>query len=542
MGIQYQPLTESFRELNRMLIEKQQWDADFKLREADRGLNNMMKQSQLESMQQQQKMNAYKLKEAAYENEEIGITSDDLINPQNPAMNQWFQDNQQDIARQFTNDPNAYFDEDTKQLTVLDPNGAPTPFVQSRGRFRPHLLSFMYRIGAEIDPVEAESTVLNQMIAERDGLKKQMEAANADYFTRQPAFRATLKAKEQNLNTAIGNLNLMRKDKNHFRHLYDEQRKFLAQALAEVINTGADPVQAERAYRAALDRIAINEANLEKKDGATALERGWSDYNDLLIAQGKTPITIATYKNEVWDPINPERASDFKLAYNDWATGKKDADGTVIREPFVDPVTGQKVEKKFQNRAYFKTRIWERGRDVTPQGAMNALENLWYSLPDPIQDKLNTAGYTFADASKAVSDRMTVSPGKTREELLYEIYGEIRSGNFESLRRAAKGLPPVAKTAPAQTQPTAKQALDVSKRFAAAEKANNPAFFNADGSKKTRVFHKPTGQYYVKKNGRWMPESGVKKSNNSKTVQPTRKDFDTQSQPFNNMWKDTVGE
>jgi hypothetical protein len=63
MGIQYQPLTESFRELNRMLIEKQAWDADFKLREADRGIKNMMTQAQLTGMQQQQEMAAYQLKE-----------------------------------------------------------------------------------------------------------------------------------------------------------------------------------------------------------------------------------------------------------------------------------------------------------------------------------------------------------------------------------------------------------------------------------------------------------------------------------------------
>jgi hypothetical protein len=63
MGIQYQPLTASVRELNRMLIEKQAWDSEFKLREADRGLKNMMTMSQLKSSQQQQQMAQYQLAE-----------------------------------------------------------------------------------------------------------------------------------------------------------------------------------------------------------------------------------------------------------------------------------------------------------------------------------------------------------------------------------------------------------------------------------------------------------------------------------------------
>jgi hypothetical protein len=63
MAMQYRPLTESFREINRMLIEKQSWDADAKNRQAQMGLQNIMVESQLKTAQQQQQMNDYKLQE-----------------------------------------------------------------------------------------------------------------------------------------------------------------------------------------------------------------------------------------------------------------------------------------------------------------------------------------------------------------------------------------------------------------------------------------------------------------------------------------------
>lgn len=63
MGLEYRPLTDSFREFNRMLMEKQQWDQQHKLQQAEMGLKNLMAESQLKSAAQQQQMQAYKLKE-----------------------------------------------------------------------------------------------------------------------------------------------------------------------------------------------------------------------------------------------------------------------------------------------------------------------------------------------------------------------------------------------------------------------------------------------------------------------------------------------
>jgi len=63
MALQYQPLTESFRELNRMLTEKQSWDAENKAREAQQGLQNLVASSQLDSARQQQELTQFKIQE-----------------------------------------------------------------------------------------------------------------------------------------------------------------------------------------------------------------------------------------------------------------------------------------------------------------------------------------------------------------------------------------------------------------------------------------------------------------------------------------------
>lgn len=61
--MQYRPLTDSFRELNRMLMEKQKWDMEQKNKDAEIGLQSLVAESRLKSAAQQQELTEYKLQE-----------------------------------------------------------------------------------------------------------------------------------------------------------------------------------------------------------------------------------------------------------------------------------------------------------------------------------------------------------------------------------------------------------------------------------------------------------------------------------------------
>jgi len=61
--VQYRPMTESFRELNRMITEKTAWDAQHEANAAQQGIKNMMIEGQLEGQRQQQELMQYKLAE-----------------------------------------------------------------------------------------------------------------------------------------------------------------------------------------------------------------------------------------------------------------------------------------------------------------------------------------------------------------------------------------------------------------------------------------------------------------------------------------------
>lgn len=63
MGLQYRPMTDSFRELNRMIVEKQTWDAGHEARMASKGIENLITTSQLNGQRQQQQLTQYKIQE-----------------------------------------------------------------------------------------------------------------------------------------------------------------------------------------------------------------------------------------------------------------------------------------------------------------------------------------------------------------------------------------------------------------------------------------------------------------------------------------------
>lgn len=63
MGLQYRPMTDSFRELNRLIVEKESFDAAHKARAAEQGIQQMMLESQLKGQHQQQQLTQYKIAE-----------------------------------------------------------------------------------------------------------------------------------------------------------------------------------------------------------------------------------------------------------------------------------------------------------------------------------------------------------------------------------------------------------------------------------------------------------------------------------------------
>lgn len=180
MGIQYDPLTASFRELNRMLMEKQAWDADFKLREANRGLQNMLTQSQLASAQQQQQLTQYKIAEQQR-----------MHTPKILHLGRIVQGGPEQLA-QLESDPQAM-----QQLTrVLDDNGeglvySPAdrtwrhPDTKEPVKFSPYEMRFRVPamfgiIDAHTDSVASTRQTQGELATKLQAIDKDIAAASKD--------------------------------------------------------------------------------------------------------------------------------------------------------------------------------------------------------------------------------------------------------------------------------------------------------------------------------------------------------------------------
>jgi len=83
---QYSPLRDAFQELNKLLIDKQQWDAEHELRTTEMGLKKMQVESEMEDRDQLRVIRGQQVKEAQHAMEEVPVNIFDFI--KNDSYNQ----------------------------------------------------------------------------------------------------------------------------------------------------------------------------------------------------------------------------------------------------------------------------------------------------------------------------------------------------------------------------------------------------------------------------------------------------------------------
>lgn len=175
MGIEYRPLTDSVRELNRMLMEQQAWNSEFKLQEADRGLKNMLTKSQLQTAAQQQQLAQYQIAEQErMHTPKILQMSSFPIFQQNPNLMDEFENNEQAMKQfQKTIDDDGvgyYYSQADKTWKH--------PISDEPARFSPYEMKF--RVPGMMGIIEGAVDTVANMKTIRDDTAKQLTAIDKD--------------------------------------------------------------------------------------------------------------------------------------------------------------------------------------------------------------------------------------------------------------------------------------------------------------------------------------------------------------------------
>lgn len=504
-------MTNAFNQWNKMLIDQTQWDARRESANQDFAIRSLQAVNEAQNAAQVRKIRQAQLDEIEFNNQQVGLKAGKLFNASDPDQVAWFKKNQGNIANNFTQMPGSYFDtssENPDDWQLMAPDG--TPFQMARKRYRPKYLSYAYKAAANFsaDPIplyEQQLQSAQDNLDEIQGLRNSVRSAVTQ--AKQPHELAKLKVIENKRKAKRDRISNLVNTRDGQRLLLANQRKRLEDMRAEVLAAGGDPSTVNQAFNDALDTIAQRQAMIEGgAEGKTEMERAWMRENARRQYVGLNPMSLAQFKNNIWNPQNPDKDSDFKFAYNEWKAGG-----------FRDPQTGEVVPPQNRNSAFFRQNYYLTQRDITPQGAMSAFENLWYQLPGDIQEDLQSKNLTFADASKAVSDLMKADPTLSREEAFYKVYGEIRSKNYAALSRAAKGQPAYE---PRRRTPagggsganlTKKQRLDLAGKIKAGVKSGKIPTTKRNG--RDAVRHAPSNTWFVKNDqGNWVPEDQIKES------------------------------
>jgi len=403
MGI-YSPMRDTFRELNRLLIDKQQWDARHALNAEDQKTKNILLKAQLEDKAQQrrfvegqiaaqgqrQKVLNFQAQQAEHQMEEIPLHMTDIINPENPEMLKHFETTQQDTARSFTGDPDSYFDENSGNLM----RGDGTQFTQSRSKYAPAMAGYLTRFGFQRSP---EVSVQNQIDANEFEIETNQELldnavtkngrkfipmgqtgrAGAHWTGFSEATR--LVNRNKSLRQDIGKMGLMLKSKQWKTNAYRKKQELLTAGLQEVLAFGADPTLAYKSYNGEMNRITGILKRIEEGPKASSVtEKLYASY-----VQDKKARN--TFFKEKGLPLEEE------LPFHEW-----DIEHKKRLQKEAKPSRKQEIiagEKALHAAAHKERKAWEKeenrlmGKYTTAKGRAKHIEKPGKgSVLDPVYD------------------------------------------------------------------------------------------------------------------------------------------------------------
>jgi len=418
----YSPIRDAFRDLNKMVLDKQVWDAQHEQNVQRSERQDKLLDSQLQDQALKRQGLQLQADKAAYQMEEVGINRDDLINPENPQMVQFFDDNQEDIARSFGGDGSSFQD----GILV---NGEGSPFMQARHRYNPAKISYMYRVSSDINPIAEEQEKVSSLYASRQGILDD----KADFIKNTPANMqqkglAEFKIQENRLNSDIikseqGKLN----NKAWKRKVLMNKRSALNETLGEVLAIGADPDQAYAAHKNAMNDVAYQLELIEKGEKkATAMERGYIGY---LSSKGLTEdeYPLHQYKNEQWDK-DDGKSSDYKF-HRQMVLDEfhRAVDNTPAGTEAPKRPTEQEIRKSYTNSSNSALTVNQAAKNI----------NLWLWDNNETLAKAGEAlgvnrSINSNDLLKATVD-LASQPGMDMTKAQVAVLGAMDEGNFEVL-------------------------------------------------------------------------------------------------------------
>ena len=389
MAIQYRPLTESFRELNRMIIEKQSWDAAAKSRQADIGLQGIMAESQLKTAHQQQQLQQYKIAEQERLNTPITLNAGQVLQggPEQRASFMANKDWQNNLQRVLIDNSDDYELSPADMTYRHKETGKPFQITPNELKFK---LPFVLGIhGTYTDTVANMNSELGALSYQMGEVDKEIKDKSNRY---DPAKRvqlqeakSMLQAKQKKLNTALEPTNLLK--------LYENKANEFTNLAGMASQMGADGFAKIMLQSAADSRASgriLQNSIIDSRSAAAKAAVAKAAADTLAAAKAKADADKISARKAISDA---EIASDEKIAAAKLLNASKGTDSVTIyaQEDTTNPLTGKPVKKGSAMKVYPE----KKGTFVSPYEK--------WDINDPTKDKQPLRSQIGMSQSTAIS-------------------------------------------------------------------------------------------------------------------------------------------
>ena len=166
----YAPIRDAFSDLNKMIIDKQQWDSNHEYRMQEMGLKNMLAEQQMQDQLLKREALKVEAEQARFKNEVVDVSLNDFMKPDAMFVEKASQDEgyRKNIARLY-----GGTDLDLASMKVVGQDGAPVKMSRMGATMRSPGLMAMHL--DSIDPVKGAQANINTLNNSISGLQQELK-------------------------------------------------------------------------------------------------------------------------------------------------------------------------------------------------------------------------------------------------------------------------------------------------------------------------------------------------------------------------------